>query len=214
MFDIHRRHLLVGLGGSALSSLSLAESAISPDPSTIYKVFPKDFTIDGIPIEPPLFDNIKEARLLLKMKSKRTSLRVQEIISQNIDPIPLFWKCTGIKENDYPEFTSHFYNVISDVEIVVLALKKKFNRPRPSVVLPALDPVVPVPWHSSYPSGHATQSTVIAGLLSLLKPSSSESLTNLARRVGVNREVAGLHYPSDTSAGVALGKWLLNKLTY
>lgn len=208
MIDIYRRQLLVGIGGYALSSLSLAESAISPDPSTIYKVLPKDFRVEGIPIKPPLVDNIKEAKLLLKMKSMRTSLRIQEIVSQNINPVPLFWECAEIAENDYPEFTSHFYNVISDTEIVVLALKKKFNRPRPSAVLPALDPVVPVPWHTSYPSGHATQSTVIAGLLSRLKPSSSESLTNLALRVGVNREVAGLHYPSDTTAGIALGKWL------
>jgi len=214
MIDIYRRQLLVGLGGSALSSLSLAESAISPDPSTIYKVLPKDFKIEAIPIQSPPADNITEAKVLLQMKGKRTSLRIREIINQNVNPIPLFWQCAEIAEDDYPEFTSYFYNVISDVEIVVLALKKKFNRPRPSVVLPALNPVVPVPWHSSYPSGHATQSTVIAGLLSRLKPGSSESLTNLALRVGVNREVAGLHYPSDTSAGVALGKWLLSELNY
>ena len=163
---------------------------------------------------PPPVDNITEAKILLQMKGKRTSLRIREIINQNVNPIPLFWQCAEIAEDDYSEFTSYFYNVISDVEIVVLALKKKFNRPRPSVVLPALNPVVPVPWHSSYPSGHATQSTVIAGLLSRLKPGSSESLTNLALRVGVNREVAGLHYPSDTSAGVALGKWLLSELNY
>lgn len=214
MIDAHRRQLLVGVGVSVLNSLSLAQSAISPDPSTIYKVLPKDFRVEGIPIEPPLVDNIKEAKLLLKMKSMRTSLRIQEIVSQNINPIPLFWECAGIAENDHPEFTSHFYNLISDVEIVVLALKRKFNRPRPSAVLPALDPVVPVPWHTSYPSGHATQSTVIAGLLSRLKPSSSESLANLALRVGVNREVAGLHYPSDTLAGIALGRWLSNEFSH
>jgi len=211
MFDIHRRHLLVGIGVCAINSLSLAESAISPDPSTVYKVLPRDFKIEGIPIEPPPADNIMEAKILFQMKSERTNSSIQAIIAQNVNPIPLFWECAGIAENDYPEFTSHFYNVISDVEIVVLALKKKFNRPRPSAVLPALDPVVPVPWHSSYPSGHATQSAVIAGLLSRLKPSLSESLTNLALRVGVNREVAGLHYPSDTTAGFALGQWLLNE---
>jgi acid phosphatase (class A) len=204
------RYLIVGVGASVLNSLAVAELAVSPDPTTVYKILPQDFEYEKIPISPPPINNLKEAKLLYEMKALRTRSRVQEIISQNLNPIPLFWKCSETSENDYPEFTNRFYNILSDVEIVVLALKKKFNRPRPSFVLPALDTVVSVPWHSSYPSGHAAQSIVIAGLLSRLKPDFAARLNNLAFKVGVNREVAGLHYPSDTTAGVALGRWLLD----
>lgn len=209
--DFYRRHLMVGVGVSVLNSLAVAELATSPDPTTEYKILPRDFLYEKIPILPPPINNLEEAKLLYEMKNLRTRSRVQEIISQNLNPIPLFWECSETSENDYPEFTNRFYNIVSDVEIVVLALKKKFNRPRPSFVLPAIDTVVSVPWHSSYPSGHATQSIVIAGLLSKLKPNYAARLHNLAFEVGVNREVAGLHYPSDTKAGVALGRWLLDE---
>jgi len=36
--------------------------------------------------------------------------------------------------------------------------KRKFNRPRPSQISPALLPPIDVPGHASYPSGHATES--------------------------------------------------------
>jgi len=212
--DFYRRHLMAGVGASVLNSLAVEESATSPDPTTIYKILPRDFKYEGIPIFPPPINNIKEAKLLYEMKTLRTRSRIKEIICQNLNPIPFFWECSEISENDNPEFTSRFYNIVSDIEIVVLALKKKFNRPRPSVVLPAIETVVPVPWHSSYPSGHATQSIVIAGLLSRLNPKSTARLHNLAFRVGKNREVAGLHYPSDTKAGVVLGRYLLNNPSF
>lgn len=211
--DFYRRYLTVGIGASALNSLALAESATSPDPSTIYKILPKNFNYEVIPIASPPTNNFKEAKLLYEMKILRTESRIQEIISQNLNPIPLFWECSETLENDYPEFTSSFYNLLSDVEIIVLALKKKFNRPRPSFVLPAIEPVVAVPGHSSYPSGHATQSIVIAHILSRLKPDFAAQLHNLAFKIGVNREVAGLHYPSDTKAGFAIGRWLLNEFS-
>jgi len=210
-----RRAIFFVIGGLVISPLSSAayEFETAPDPSKIYKILPKNFSIECIPIEAPPTDNIKEAEYLFEIKQLRTEERIREIISQNINPIPLFWDCAGVSEIQYPEFASHFYNVLSDVEIVVLALKKKFSRQRPSVVLPAIDPVVPVPWHFSYPSGHATQSIVLAELLSGLRPEAAERLQKLAFRVGVNREVAGLHYPTDTIAGFTLGRWFLNQFS-
>jgi hypothetical protein len=40
-------------------------------------------------------------------------------------------------------------------EVVMMRLKREFNRPRPTQYYPALYPPVPVPGHSSYPAGHA-----------------------------------------------------------
>lgn len=111
-------------------------------------------------------------------------------------------------ETDYPAFSGRFYEALSDVELVVLGLKRRFGRLRPTAVMPEIEPVVPVPWHFSYPSGHATQSAFAAEILARIAPKSAVRLRQLAVQVGVNREVAGLHYPSDTTTGVALGKWL------
>jgi hypothetical protein len=92
-----------------------------------------------------------------------------------------------------------------------LRYKESFDRPRPSFVCPALLPPVPVPGHSSFPSGHATQARLMAlcmaralrltGLPYGERRPASETLKALARRVARNREIAGLHYPSDSVAG-------------
>jgi membrane-associated phospholipid phosphatase len=74
--------------------------------------------------------------------------------------------------------------------------------------------------HPSFPSGHATQGHVFAALLTAVIPASfgqpaptpsapgrttvGVSLGVLARRLARNREIVGLHYPSDTKAGIKL----------
>ncbi|HEY3968082.1 MAG TPA: hypothetical protein VGM05_26195, partial [Planctomycetaceae bacterium] len=100
------------------------------------------------------------------------------------------------------------------------AMYYKFNpgpaplkpRPRPSQLSPSLMPPIDVPGHASYPSGHATESYLLAGVLAEVMPqeastettagdSDSTPLRRLAERVARNREVLGLHYPSDSKAG-------------
>lgn len=196
------------MGLSFFGQLAQGESALAADPTKIFKILAPDFSIDSINMEAPPGDNMPEAQLLLHMKSLRTIDRVRQIEAENMNPIPLFWACAGISEADHSAFVGRFYEAISDVELVVLGLKKRFSRVRPSAVLPTIEPVVPVPWHFSYPSGHATQVAVIAEILARIAPKSSARLRELANQVAVNREVAGLHYPSDTVAGFALGKWL------
>jgi membrane-associated phospholipid phosphatase len=96
-------------------------------------------------------------------------------------------------------------------------------RPRPSQICPALLPPVPVPAHASYPSGHSTEAHLIAAVIEdvlayknggtqiadvkwqqLITP-----LYALAARIGRNRELAGLHYESDTAAGAKLAQDIL-----
>jgi hypothetical protein len=90
-------------------------------------------------------------------------------------------------------------------------------RPRPSQVCPALLPPVQVPGHPSYPSGHSTEAHLIArclrdilghGEYSYLK----NDLEALANRIARNREIAGLHYPSDSRAGKALAESIFERV--
>jgi membrane-associated phospholipid phosphatase len=74
-----------------------------------------------------------------------------------------------------------------------------------------------VPGHAAYPSGHATQSFLIARCLAAAVeggPSAlaSEALDALANRIARNREIAGVHYPSDTAAGRDLAAQLFAAL--
>jgi len=89
-------------------------------------------------------------------------------------------------------------------------------RPRPSQLSPSLMPPIDVPGHAAYPSGHATESYLLAGMLAQVMPAAASTPTNpadpdstplrrLAERVARNREVLGLHYPTDSKAGKYLG---------
>ncbi|MFI5014973.1 MAG: hypothetical protein ACHQAY_21775 [Hyphomicrobiales bacterium] len=109
--------------------------------------------------------------------------------------------------------------------------KSQFNRPRASQVSPNLMPPIEVPGHASYPSGHATESRLLSNVLSQVMPAAvsqglpgnlpgaygagrtasaypyswpQAALMRLAERIARNREVLGLHYPSDSKAGVYL----------
>jgi len=48
--------------------------------------------------------------------------------------------------------------------------KYQFDRPRPSQISPLLMPPIEVPGHASYPSGHATESWLLTGLLTEIMP--------------------------------------------
>jgi hypothetical protein len=94
----------------------------------------------------------------------------------------------------------------------VFHFKVKYMRGRPGRCCPAsppLDPMFPkgtlyYPGHPAYPSGHSTQAHAVALLCAELAPAKKADLLAAADRVAQNREIAGLHYPSDSAAGASL----------
>ncbi|HYN37630.1 MAG TPA: phosphatase PAP2 family protein, partial [Rhodospirillales bacterium] len=137
----------------------------------------------------------------------------------------------------------HTYRVLHAASAIgshaVLYYKGLRGRPRPSQLCPALRPPVPVPGHASWPSGHATQAWlmmlciehvlqgVVPGTVVTDPPEDdgapapgtgdlgviSSNLRTLARRVARNREIAGLHYASDSAHGQLLAKTIALFLT-
>jgi hypothetical protein len=103
-------------------------------------------------------------------------------------------------------------------------------RARPSTICPALFPPISVPAHPSWPSGHATQSRLAFAVLRFALTDTVthkgktygpvpgdhapivEALEVLANRIARNREIAGVHFPSDSAAGKNLGDQLLDVL--
>jgi membrane-associated phospholipid phosphatase len=98
--------------------------------------------------------------------------------------------------------------------------KRLFNRARASMYSPALLPPITVPGHASYPSGHATEAYLMAHCLEKVMPAAARlpppqqpsspppappvyrsPLMLMAQRIARNREVLGLHFPSDSEAG-------------
>jgi acid phosphatase (class A) len=95
-------------------------------------------------------------------------------------------------------------------EVVMMHLKRKFNRTRPSQMFPLLSPPIEVPGHSAYPAGHAliaqlTAKVLIEATTKGTKSPYDEALKALAAEIGFNRVVAGFHFRSDITAGEFAG---------
>ena len=77
---------------------------------------------------------------------------------------------------------------------------------RPSQLDPAIVPLFPVPPFPSYPSNHSTFSSARGEVLAYLFPTRADYVRAIAKEGGDSRIWAGIHYPMDNEAGVALGK--------
>jgi acid phosphatase (class A) len=111
----------------------------------------------------------------------------------------------------------YFKRLIKEAASITIRLKYKFNRPRPFQLGPVLGIDV-TKYQSStaktpaFPSGHTTQSVLVACVLSEKYPELKEELMKAADKVSLSRVVGGHHYPSDIKYGEVLGKWLSGQL--
>jgi len=98
----------------------------------------------------------------------------------------------------------------------IFQLKTQINRGRPWHEFQNFDPMVGFkknetfyPGHPAYPSGHATVAHAVALVLSEIAPiAPGKDPIQAAADVATNREIAGLHFPSDSEAGRVLAKHL------
>ncbi|MEO1650753.1 MAG: phosphatase PAP2 family protein [Pseudomonadota bacterium] len=154
----------------------------------------------------------REVRVLVRMRALRAQ-RSAEIVRQIADESTDFERVLGFRLADAPELDDVIRTMMHDTLILVARHKKHFSRARPRHVSEAVAPLIPPPGHPAYPSGHATQAYVVAYLLAQKIPSCRAGLLRVARRIAVNREIAGVHFPSDTAAGVQLARTLVRLFT-
>ena len=135
---------------------------------------------------------------------------LDEILSQADEFTSYFMNLMTTRPTAYPG-TFRVLNIASLVALFVsMYYKGKYRRPRPSELCPALLPPIVVPGHASFPSGHSTQAHLMAFCMGDVFINLAQhqpmldDLGVLADRIARNREIAGLHYPSDSQAGVAL----------
>jgi membrane-associated phospholipid phosphatase len=95
---------------------------------------------------------------------------------------------------------------IYDATIAAWDSKYVYNRLRPSEVNSFVASAIPVPNSPSYPSEHAAAAAAAAAVLGYLFPNEATSFANQAQECGESRLNAGVHFPSDVSAGLELGR--------
>ena len=95
---------------------------------------------------------------------------------------------------------------ISDATIAAWDSKYTYNRKHPGDLDPTIAPVVAVPQSPSYPSEHAATAAAAATVLGYLFPDQASKVMDIANNAASSRAIAGVAFPSDTQAGMVLGK--------
>ncbi|TAJ30028.1 MAG: phosphatase PAP2 family protein, partial [Reyranella sp.] len=166
---------------------------------------------------------------LLEAMEFRTKV-LAEALSQKDSFMAHFRGAMSFSKATHPNTVYLLQGALRISQFVAMYYKDIFQRPRPSQLWPELMPPIVVPGHASFPSGHATEAYFVARWLELIAgpaganvvPSATNSTTaadspgppaRLAQRIARNREVLGLHYPSDSAAGRMIADELIKKIT-
>lgn len=168
----------------------------------------RDHDFDIAP--PPVNDSEEIQRNLELLKiyeaEKRSDETVKLIIAENHPQgfLNTFWAISseGFKRTPYAQ--DLVMSVLKESEFFVMREKLNFLRARPHQLDPEISVLVS-PAFAAYPAGHAAQSTIVALMLSEFDPAREEAYKKLADDISLRREIAGVHFQSDTIAGVELG---------
>jgi acid phosphatase (class A) len=140
---------------------------------------------------------------LIRMYDEERAALMPEIVAQDTGFPEHFVHLLGMTEKTHPKTFLVLKIAAWCGQTAMVYFKKQKKRLRPSQVMPALFPPVDF-LHPSWPSGHSTVSHLMARCAAAVRPEMEGVLTRLANQIGRNREVAGLHFASDTNAGIEL----------
>lgn len=153
--------------------------------------------------------------LQLQGVESRNAVNLALIHAENrFDLVQMIFRDKGIIPGpaDAPNLHKLLRMVDEDVGFFILRDKKRFNRARPTQLEDKLQTVIKVPGHPSYPSGHAGQSQALGLVLAVLDPQRESFYRTLANDIGIRREIAGVHYQSDSIAGQILAHAVVSAL--
>jgi acid phosphatase (class A) len=113
-------------------------------------------------------------------------------------------------ESNLPKTAAFFEKVQSDAAVVTDLGKDFYRRPRPFTTDPGLANGK-LEKSFSYPSGHSTESMVLALVLADLLPGKRDAIIAQARQIGWHRVQIARHYPTDIYAGRVLARAIVRQ---
>ncbi|MGD1089741.1 MAG: phosphatase PAP2 family protein [Verrucomicrobiota bacterium] len=165
---------------------------------------------------PPLPDSLEQVADMAEVRMvfhDATSNDVGAAFSEKKFNIFNFTPAIGdfFQPGKFPITEALFHNVQKDAEGVTDSAKDYYKRPRPYVVDPSLA-VGKLEKSYSYPSGHSTESMVLALVLAEVFPDKHNAIIAEARNIGWHRVEIARHYPTDIYAGRVLAQAIVREM--
>lgn len=165
-----------------------------------------------LPPPPSQAEIADELRELERLQREERPGALREILAQEEIFHDVFYEKLGLAGKSFPQTKALVDNVLDVSDWWTLRLKQQVDRARPVHLLPALAPPF-CPGHPCYPSGHGGQSHAVALALMLATPPAWHPILEAtSKRIGKLREIAGVHYRSDTRRGRELAEALVADL--
>ena len=146
-----------------------------------------------------------ELRDILKKRKELDEKHMKQIVAERE------WKNTikhfGVKVDEGKRLDNYIFQKVQPIH---LTIKRHFDRVRPSFLDKKIVPVIRIPAHASYPSGHSTEAWSLAFSLADKYPKRKNKYYAIANNIATNRERAGLHYKSDSDYGRLLARKILD----
>jgi acid phosphatase (class A) len=161
-------------------------------------------------VPPPLLDSVEQAADLDAVRAVYHATGSNDIAAAYAEKKFSVFNFTGavgefFQSNNLPKTAALFAKVQRDAETVTDLGKDYFHRPRPFTTDTNLANGR-LEKSFSYPSGHSTESMVLALVLADLLPAQRDAILDHARLMGWHRVQIARHYPTDIYAGRVLAQ--------
>lgn len=165
---------------------------------------------------PPLRDSPEQAADMAEVQAVCHAASSNDIVaafSEKKFSVFNFAAAVGpfFQSNNLPVTTAFFARVQNDAAAVTDEAKDHYQRPRPYVLDPTLASGK-LEKSFGYPSGHSTESMVLALVLSDCFPEKRDRILAEARSIGWRRVEIARHYPTDIYVGRTLAQAIVRSL--
>lgn len=159
---------------------------------------------------PPANDSDETRRELAEVLSIQVTRTPAMEAAARADAEETVWRFADVlgpafKPEALPGTEALFARLNATEGAVVDPAKDVWKRPRPHLYSALVHPAVPLSKSGAYPSGHATNGTLMGIVLATMLPERRAAIMARAWAYGENRIVGGIHFRSDVEAGRIAG---------